>query len=230
MMGYSYAYEMEEWMDVGLTMLASGVPSVLLKIAAYVLTALTLYTVASRRELKHPWLAWIPVANVWLLGSISDQYRYVVKGENRSKRKILLILRILAAVLVVVMVCLGVAAAVKVVSAVMRSVPEEQFIGMVMGPAIGILGVWVPMLGVSIAYVIIRFMALYDVYKSMDPKNSVMYLVLSILFNVTEPFFLFFNRNKDEGMPPRKHTPLFREPVYEQPQEEPWNNSETDYL
>ena len=30
------------------------------------------------------------------------------------------------------------------------------------------------------------------------------YVVLSILFGITEPFFLFFNRNKDKGMPPRK--------------------------
>ena len=73
-------------------------------------------------------------------------------------------------------------------------------------------------------------MALYDVYTSMDPKNSVVFTVLSILFNVTEPFFLFFNRNKDAGMPPRKQQPVCHDPVYEQPKEEPWNNSETDYL
>ena len=48
-------------------------------------------------------------------------------------------------------------------------------------------------------------MALYDVYRSMDPNNAVLYLVLSILFRPTEPFFLFFNREKDLGMPPRKH-------------------------
>jgi len=50
----------------------------------------------------------------------------------------------------------------------------------------------------------------------------VIFLVLSILFPVTQGFFLFFIRNKDEGMPPRK-----QEPVYEVPQE-PWNN--TEYL
>ena len=55
-------------------------------------------------------------------------------------------------------------------------------------------------------------MAIYDVYRSLDPKNSVMYLVLSIVFPVTEPCFLFFNRNKDAGMPPR------RQPAYDVPE------------
>ena len=46
------------------------------------------------------------------------------------------------------------------------------------------------------------------------------FLVLSIIFRITEPFFLFLCRDKDEGMPPRK-----QEPVYTPPQE-PWDNKE----
>ena len=37
-----------------------GTP-MLLSIAGYVLTALALYTIARRRGLRNPWLAWIPV-------------------------------------------------------------------------------------------------------------------------------------------------------------------------
>ena len=230
-MGYSYAYDMEQFVDIGLLpMLISGVPSFLINVAAYVLTALAIYSVANRRGLKNPWLAWIPVANVWLLGSISDQYRYVVKGENRSKRKILLILQILAAVGGIVIFCLGIGVAVSAVSGAIRNVSEEQLLGQIMGPVIGMLGVCVPMAGISIAYMVVRFMALYDIYNSLDPRNSVVFLVLSILFPVTEPFFLFFNRNKDGGMPPRKQQPVYHDPVYELPKEEPWNNTETDYL
>ena len=75
-----------------------GTP-VLLAVASYVLTALALYTVARRRGLKNPWLAWIPVADSWLLGSLSDQYRYVVKGEHTHRRAFLLFFRILTVVL-----------------------------------------------------------------------------------------------------------------------------------
>ena len=230
-MGHSYAYEIEEFINIGLLpMLISGVPSFFLNVAVYVLTALGIYTVAKRRELNNPWLAWVPVANAWLFGSLSDQYRYVVKGENRSKRKILLTLQILATLCGIAMFCLGIAVAANVISGILRSVSDDQMLGQVMGPVIGILGVCVPMAGISIAYIVIRFMALYDIYTSLDPKNSVIFLVLSILFPVTEPFFLFFNRNKDEGMPPRKQQPVYHDPVYEQPKEESLNNSEPDYL
>lgn len=230
-MGYNYAYEIEEFIDIGLLpMLISGVPSFLFNVAAYVLTALAFYTVANRRGLSNPWLAWIPVANTWLVGSLSDQYRYVVKGENRSKRKILLTLQILAVACGIALFCLGIGVAVSAVSGAIRNISEEQLLGQIMGPVIGILAVCVPMAGISIAYIVVRFMALYDIYNSLDSKNSVVFLVLSILFPVTEPFFLFFNRNKDGGMPPRKQQSVYHEPVYEQPKEEPWNNSETDYL
>lgn len=240
-MGYSYAYEFEEALELGiLPMLLSAVPSMALSIATYVLTALALYTVANRRGLNNPWLAWIPVADMWLLGSISDQYRYVVKNENRSKRKILLILSLISVVGYIVIMTLGVAAVVSVASGAMQGISEEALLGKAMGPVVGLLGVCVPLMGVSIAQMIIRYMAMYDVFTSMDPGNSVMFLVLSIVFHVTEPFFLFFNRHKDGGMPPRKRPaePVYEhysydQPIYEQPQDppqEPWNRDEPDYL
>ena len=230
-MGYSYAYEMEEALELGiLPALFSSVPSMLLSIATYVLTALALYAIAKRRGLKNAWMAWVPVVDMWLLGSISDQYRYIVKGENKSKRKVLLVLSIFSAVCTVVILCLAVGMVAGAVSGAMQAVTEEQLLGRVMGPLIGMLGLLVPLAGVGIAMLIIRYMAMYDVYCSMDPQNSVMYLVLSIIFSVTEPFFLFFNRNKDGGMPPRKQEPVFEQPVYQQPPEEPWNGGEPDYL
>ena len=54
-----------------------------------------------------------------------------------------------------------------------------------------------------------------------------LYLVLSILFSPTEPFFLFFNRDKDQGMPPRKRQPVYEQPVYEQPVSEQFDTYET---
>ena len=229
-MGYSYAYEIEEMIQLGLLpALFSSVPSMAMGIAAYVLTALAYYTVANRRGLKNAWLAWIPVANLWLLGSISDQYRYVVKGEYKSKRKILLGLGIASMVCAMVVMGLVISLVVSGISGAMGGISQEQMMGRLMGRALGMLGLVVPMLGIAIAQMVIRYMALYDVYMSLDPSNSVMFLVLSILFGVTEPFFLFFNRTKDEGMPPRKQQPVYEQPVYQAPQE-PWNSNGPDYL
>lgn len=229
-MGYSYAYEIEEMIELGLLpVLFSSVPSLAFGIAVYVLTALAFYTVADRRGLKNPWLAWIPVANLWLLGSISDQYRYVVKGEFKSKRKILLVLGIASMVVGMVIFGLITSLAITGISGAMGGISEEQMVSQLMGRAIGMVGLFVPMMGIAIAQMVIRYMALYDVYKSMDPSNCVMFLVLSILFSFTEPFFLFFNRNKDEGMPPRRQQPVYEQPVYQAPQE-PWNQNGPNYL
>ena len=177
----------------------------LLAVASYVLTALALYTVARRRGLKYPWLAWIPVASCWLLGSLSDQYRYVVKGEHTHRRVFLLCFRILTMLLTASLLGLVGTLCFQVFDSMMRQDVIPDLLWMqIFRQATSLLVVGLPLLGISIAYWVFRFMALYDVYKSMEPENAVLFLVLSILFRVTEPFFLFFSRNKDGGMPPRK--------------------------
>ena len=226
-----FSYVIEDTLGIGLLpALLSGIPSSLLSIAAYILTALGLYTVAQRRGLNRPWLAWIPVVNCWILGSLSDQYRYVVKGEIKSKRKVLLVLNLLMTALGTAVVAVVVAMIVNIAGGVFRGVGEDDMLRTVMGPVVGALGLSLPMAGISIAYAVIHFMALYDVYRSMDPVNCVLFTVLSILFGVTEPFFLFFNRNKDLGMPPRRQAPVYEEPVYDASQMNFWDTEDKDYL
>lgn len=230
---YEYSYVIEEVLDTGiLSALISGIPSGMFGIATYVLTALALYTLAQRRGLNRPWLAWIPVVNCWILGSLSDQYRYVVKGEIKSKRKVLLVLQILMTILGMAAVGICIAMAVGVAGGFMNAVDHSVMLERVLGPVVGIVGLTLPMAGIAIAFAVIRYMALYDIYRSMDPANSVLFLVLSILVNVTEPFFLFFNRNKDLGMPPRRqeYTYVPPEQTYEEPVREFWAEDNTDYL
>ena len=224
-MAYEYSYMMEELLETGLiTSLISGIPSYAFSVAMYVLTALALYTVAKRRGISKPWLAWIPVVNVWLIGSISDQYRYVVKGQVKSRRKALLILNIVNTVLAVAVIVLAVMVVVGAVRSEMYNMGEEAILMEILGPTIAMGCACVIMMGTSIATMIVRYIAMYDVYTSMDPSNNVLYLVLSIVFNVTEPFFLFFNRNKDQGMPPRKEAPAYIPPV------ENWETEHQDFL
>ena len=212
----SFYYE-EDLIFGILSGLLTSVPSLAIGIASYVLTALAIQTMAQRRGLNNPWLAWIPVANCWLLGSLSDQYRYVVKRENTSRRKWLLGLRIAAALLTTAVVVLAIVVAAGAIHIAGYGARQHEILSNIMGPLLAVAGVSLPLVGVSIAYAVIRYMALYDVYKSMDPNNCVVFLVLSILFHVTEPFFLFFSRNKDGGMPPRRQPePAYA--AYEQPQ------------
>ena len=208
---FSYYYGNEDMLEVILFYVLYLIVAGGFGIALYVFRALGIHAIAKNRELKHGWFAWIPVLDQYLLGCISDQYQYVVKGKVKNKRRILLALNIVY----MVIVGLVIGSSVMIITqATMGYVSEGQMVARTMRMMTLIL----PMLGVAIGMIVVRFMALHDLYVSCDPRNSTMYLVLSILFQVTEPFFIFFNRKKDDGMPPRR--------VAEEPHrtEEPWVN------
>jgi len=213
-------YMLEELIFTLIPVLTSAVPSALLGIASYVLSSMALYSLASRRGIGKAWLSWVPVLNVWIVGSLSDQYRYVVKDQYKSKRKILLILKLVSAVFALAALIAGGFLAADVVKTAMYGIRMEAVLRRILGPVLGIAGLVLPIFGLAIASAGVYFMAPYDIFQSMDPATGVMFLVLSILFPVTEPFFLFFNREKDKGMPPRRQE-------YSQPQ---WEEEEKDYL
>ena len=168
----------------------------LISLAIYVFTALSLYTIAQKRGIACPWLAWIPVANLWLQGSVSDQYRYLTRGQRKHKRVVLLVLELAEAVLLGTVIGMAVAvAAVGSVSSVIALVLLVLVLGCV-----------------ALARSIVGFMALYDVYASCDPENAALYLVLSILFKFLKPIFLFISREMERGMPPRKKPAESQEP------------------
>ena len=202
-------------------------------IAAYVLRALGFYTIAKRRGINHPWMSWVPVLDLWVLGCISDQYRYVVKGQTKNKRKWLLGLNIALAVIYIVFFVFFGIMMFDVVTGAINGMNESMILEELMGSAIGLAAATLPMAGLAIAVVVIRYFAMYDLYTSCRPQNIVLFLVLSIFFTVTEPFFLFFLRKKDGGMPPRRTAPQPQTyippqsdmPRYE-PVQEPWEDSE----
>ena len=169
----------------------------------YIFQSLGLYTIAKRRGIENPWLAWIPVANYWILGCISDQYRYVVKGQVKNKRKIMLGLSIAT---------FAVSFVAEMIAGILMMTSDGAGAAMALNSLMSLVSS-----GVSIASVVFWHMALYDLYTSCCPSNNVVFLVLGIIFSVTQPFFIFFNRKKDDGMPPRRPEPQPVEPVAE-----PW--------
>ena len=164
-------------------------------IVFYILQSLGIYTVAKRRGIRKPWLAWIPMGDAWIMGSISDQYQYVKMGKITNRRKVLLILYIvlLAAVALLVGSTVG--------ATVHAMLSNDGVVALGVG---GLLLSYFAIIGLSIAMAVMEYIALYDIFRSCNPDNSVVFLILGIFIPVTLPFFLFFNRKKDDGMPPRK--------------------------
>ena len=174
-------------------------------IAIYVLRSVGLYSIAKCRQIRHAWFAWVPVVDQYLLGCVSDQYRYVVKGQNKAKRRSLLVLSIICGLGIVAMEILLWYIRGNLLS-MARDVGEMMLMNATMKYALVIGIVLLVFLILALIRGIVRLIALYDLYRSCDPENAVIYLVLNILSGTTVPFFIFFNRNKDLGMPPRKST------------------------
>lgn len=187
-------------------------------ILSYVLQSVGMYRIAQRRGIHNPWLAWIPVASMWTLGSIADQYQYVAKGKVRSYRKILLGLNIAMAASTVVLMAL--AFAVGFSAGVADTAVGAA--GSMVAPALALVVVYLALFAVAIVLAVYQYIALYNLFASCDTNNAVVFLVLGIFFNVTLPFFIFAVRKKDQGMPPRRQPPVQPEHISAaEPVEEP---------
>lgn len=234
----SYRYEMtfsdlEELLSspVGMAVAGMGLLAAFVVLACfvvmYVFQSIGLYTIAKRRGIANPGLAWVPVAYSWILGSISDQYQYVVRGKVHNHRKILLGLAIAGFFLGRT----GVLFLANYTSVIEAFDWDFFYVGIGIGhSAIAtVAGL------VAAALAVYQYISLYDVYQSCNPQNSVVFLVLSAVFPFLTPFFLFADRNQERGMPPRRDSvPPVQEP--QQPQweakphaEEPWQAPDQDH-
>lgn len=184
-------------------------------IVSYVLSAVGMYRIARRRGIHHAWLAWVPVGNSWLLGSISDHYQYVVKHKTTKRRKVLLILNLLLSVISVVF---SVAVLVSNIAMVGSGVAADGS-GTVLGIILMVLYYWL-LLGLSIAVTVIAYIAYYDLFQSSKPNNAVLFLVLGVIFHVTLPFFVFACSGSDKGMPERRAPKVQQTYEPEVPEEE----------
>lgn len=199
-----------------------------LGIAFYVMSAMSIYSISKRRGINHAWMAWFPIVDYYQLGCISDQYHYVTKGENRSKRKALLVLNIILTVVYIAFFAVFISMIVGLNAATLNDFREDELVMSVIGGAVGMVGLYLVMFGVAIALTIVRYIALYDLYASCNPDNKVLFLVFSIIFSVTEPFFLIACRKKDLGMPPRRTQQIPgngwqpQQPQWQQPAQQQW--------
>lgn len=188
----------------------------ILGIVSYVLQSVGFYSMAKRRGIHNPWLAWVPVGNVWILGSISDQYQYVAKGNVRNRRKTLLGLMIAMLIISVLTVVALVAFFFGAVSNAGTLDSLSGGVGLLVAGFVGYLA----LLAVSLTLLVFQHIALYDLYASSRPGGAVAFLVLGIFFSFLIPFFVFACRKKDGGMPPRPAPQQIpEEPVYLQPEE-----------
>ncbi len=164
-------------------------------IVGCVLNAVGMYRIAKRRGIHHAWLAWVPIGCNWLLGSISDHYQYIAKQKVTKRRKVLLILSL---ILVVASMLFGGGVAALIISSSSAGVG-----GSILAIALMTIS-YLVMLGLAIAITVFCYIAYFDLFRSCRPEYDVLFLVLSIIFTLPLPFFVFVCSSYDKGMPERR--------------------------
>ena len=140
-----------------------------------------------------------------MVGCISDQYQYLVKGKNKKRRNVLLILGIVQSALSMILLVqylrlVGVAAGMMLEG----SYTEEAILHAVISGSGSVSLLALPILGVSVAHAVFYYMSVYDMYASCAPHEAILFLILGLLFKIAEPIFHFVVRKRDDGMPPRR--------------------------
>lgn len=138
------------------------------------LTALALLAVARNWGISRPWLALIPVADLWVLGKIVDTYNLHCRKRKKNMRCLLPALG------------LGALLGPLLMGAVTSLLPElPLWAGLLL--SYGAVGIW----GV---FLIQRYIALCDLYRSGTTGREGRYMVLSVFFPFLIPYFVFASR------------------------------------
>ena len=170
-------------------------------IACYVLLAISLYSIAKRRNIGNPWLAWLPLGNLWILGAISDQYQCCVKGKKTARRKWLLGMAIAASVLAGIIMLISVGVMVFMMVPAIFGMSEDLIVIFGIAAMVITLLCLLPILAVALVSLVMQYMCMFDVYRSCKPDSAVLFLILSILLGDLYIIFMLVCKNSDEGMP-----------------------------
>lgn len=187
--GGGFTGNAEEWIQY-ISDLIYYLGVVSLAVAAWILQARGVYVIAKRRAIRHPWLAWLPVGCDWVLGCISDQYRYVVAQQVKHKRRWLPILNVAASMVLAAMVAY----------VVLCLMPAGVALTQRLLKYLVLLVMLLVLLAISVPATVINYKALYDLYASCRPEKRVLFLLLSLFLGIA-PFFVFACRGQDQGMP-----------------------------
>lgn len=184
--------------------------SAVIGIAIYLLESISVYKMAKSAEIKNPWLAFIPVANDWVFGTLAEKYK---KKNGTKSARFGIILPVLEGIVLIETIALTIFTVISVkeitgyaldaVNTSTEMVPE-QFMSL-----IPVIILYFALMAVAIAYAVVFFIALWRVYSSFDKSNATLYIVLSIIFTISVPIILFIIRNRKPEFDPHNNMPYF---------------------
>lgn len=164
---------------------------------AYVMQSLSLHTLARRRGIANPWLAWIPYGNYWIIGSLARDYDKK-NGINRRWDKILLILSIVAiASFVVIYIALFVFVIANAISMeASGTIADEELAFEMLGGIIVLYVALIAIMVVMMALQTLTYVCTYKIFESTVPEKALKYFLIYLLVPFAAPICLFLCRNK----------------------------------
>ena len=184
--------------------------SAVIGIAIYLLESISVYKMAKSAEIKNPWLAFVPVANDWVFGTLAEKYK---KKNGTKSARFGIILPVLEGIVLIESIALTIFTVISVkeitgyaLDAVNTSteMAPEQFMSL-----IPVIILYFALIAVAIAYAVVFFIALWRVYSSFDKSNATLYIVLSVIFTISVPIILFIIRNRKPEFDPHNNIPYF---------------------
>ncbi len=184
--------------------------SAVIGIAIYLLESISVYKMAKSAEIKNPWLAFVPVANDWVFGTLAEKYK---KKNGTKSARFGIILPVLEGIVLIESIALTIFTVISVkeitgyaLDAVNTSaeMAPEQFMSL-----IPVIILYFALMAVAIAYAVVFFIALWRVYSSFDKSNATLYIVLSVIFTISVPIILFIIRNRKPEFDPHNNIPYF---------------------
>ena len=173
----------------------------IISLVMYLLQAFGLYGMAKGSGISAPWRGFIPFANTFLFGKIAERY---VKKDGKKSAKfggLLLAFEILTLVLAFVTI----AFTISMIFVLAAAENETDLAYSIVAPMLAMFISCFVLMGVSIAYIVLYYVALWRIFTAFDYNNATVYFVLSILFSFLGPIFLFVLRNKQPVFDTREH-------------------------
>lgn len=164
----------------------------IISFALYIVRAVGISKMARRVGINNGWLAFVPIAGNYIFGRIAEKY---IRKDRRQSGKFGIILTVLNSFLLLCGICL-VFAALKMTGALINDTSDS---------AMSIIGINVFFIcaaaflvcGLALAYMIVRFVALWRIYAIFNYQNASMFTVLTYFFSFLEPILIFISRNKE---------------------------------
>ncbi len=174
-------------------------------VVRYIFTSISLYKLSQARGVETPILAWIPVANTWLLGKIAE-HADAAHGKKSKWGTTLLILSLLPVVFFILIYVvmfvsfIGTALSIGIAqNAANFGDAEAAMMAMSIFIPIFIIAFLAEM--AMLANWAINSICIYKILDSCDPNNALKNLLIYYLVPFAAPFVLFTCRNKHFGIP-----------------------------